>query len=37
MSGIGVVEKIGSLPTSPPQDGSPMPAVVMSSVTASTG
>ena len=37
VSGIGVVEKIGSLPTSPPQDGSPMPAVVMSSVTVSTG
>jgi peptidyl-prolyl cis-trans isomerase B (cyclophilin B) len=36
-SGIGVVEKIGSLPTSPPQDGSPMPAVVMSSVTVSSG
>ncbi len=36
LSGLGVVEKIGSLPTNPPQDGSPMPAVVMSSVTVST-
>ena len=36
-SGIGVVEKIGSLPTNPPQDGSPTPAVVMSSVTVSAG
>ncbi|HEY1518698.1 MAG TPA: peptidylprolyl isomerase [Solirubrobacteraceae bacterium] len=36
VSGIGVVEKIGSLPTNPPGDGSPTPAVVMSSVTAST-
>jgi len=35
-SGIGVVEKIGSLPTSPPQDGSPSPAVVMSKVTVRT-
>jgi peptidyl-prolyl cis-trans isomerase B (cyclophilin B) len=36
-SGINVVEKIGSLPTNPPQDGAPTPAVVMSSVTVSTG
>jgi peptidyl-prolyl cis-trans isomerase B (cyclophilin B) len=36
VSGINVVEKIGSLPTNPPQDGSPTPAVVMSSVTVST-
>ena len=36
VSGIGVVEKIGSLPTNPPGDGSPTPAVVMSSVTVST-
>jgi peptidyl-prolyl cis-trans isomerase B (cyclophilin B) len=35
-SGIGVVEKIGALPTNPPQDGAPTPAVVMSSVTVST-
>jgi cyclophilin family peptidyl-prolyl cis-trans isomerase len=33
VSGLGVVEKIGSLPTNPPQDGTPSPAVVMSSVT----
>lgn len=33
VSGIDVVQKIGSLPTNPPQDGSPTPAVVMSSVT----
>jgi peptidyl-prolyl cis-trans isomerase B (cyclophilin B) len=36
VSGIGVVEKIGSLPTNPPQDGSPSPAVVMSKVTVSS-
>jgi cyclophilin family peptidyl-prolyl cis-trans isomerase len=36
VSGIGVVEKIGSLPTNPPQDGSPSPPVVMSKVTVST-
>ena len=36
VSGIGVVERIGSLPTNPPQDGSPTPAVVMSKVTVST-
>jgi cyclophilin family peptidyl-prolyl cis-trans isomerase len=33
VSGIAVVEKIGALPTNPPQDGTPNPAVVMSSVT----
>jgi peptidyl-prolyl cis-trans isomerase B (cyclophilin B) len=36
-SGINVVEKIGSLPTNPPQDGAPTTPVVMSSVTVSTG
>jgi peptidyl-prolyl cis-trans isomerase B (cyclophilin B) len=36
VSGTDVVEKIGSLPTSPPQDGAPTPAVVMSSVTVKT-
>jgi peptidyl-prolyl cis-trans isomerase B (cyclophilin B) len=36
VSGIGVVEKIGSLPTNPPQDGMPTTPVVMSSVTVST-
>ena len=35
-SGIDVVERIGSLPTNPPQDGSPSPAVVMSKVTVSS-
>lgn len=33
VSGLSVVEKIGSLPTNPPQDGTPSPAVVMSRVT----
>jgi cyclophilin family peptidyl-prolyl cis-trans isomerase len=33
VSGITVVEKIGSLPTNPPGDGMPTPAVVMSKVT----
>jgi peptidyl-prolyl cis-trans isomerase B (cyclophilin B) len=33
VSGLSVVAKIGSLPTNPPQDGTPSPAVVMSSVT----
>lgn len=37
VSGIDVVEKIGSLPTNPPGDGAPTPPVVMSSVTVSTG
>jgi cyclophilin family peptidyl-prolyl cis-trans isomerase len=36
VSGIGVVEKIGSLPTNPPGDGAPTPPVVMSKVTVST-
>ena len=36
VSGINVVEKIGSLPTDPPQDGAPTTPVVMSSVTVST-
>jgi peptidyl-prolyl cis-trans isomerase B (cyclophilin B) len=36
VSGIGVVEKIGALPTNPPGDGAPSPAVVMSSVTVSS-
>jgi cyclophilin family peptidyl-prolyl cis-trans isomerase len=37
VSGLDVVERIGSLPTNPPGDGEPTPAVVMSSVTVSTG
>ena len=36
ISGIGVVEKIGSLPTAPPGDGTPTTPVVMSSVTVAT-
>ncbi len=36
VSGIAVVEKIGSLPTNPPGDGAPTTPVVMSSVTVST-
>ena len=36
VSGIDVVRRIGSLPTNPPNDGTPRPAVVMSSVTVST-
>jgi peptidyl-prolyl cis-trans isomerase B (cyclophilin B) len=36
VSGIDVVEKIGSLPTNPPQDGAPTTPVVMTSVTVST-
>jgi peptidyl-prolyl cis-trans isomerase B (cyclophilin B) len=36
VSGIGVVEKIGSLPTNPPGDGTPTPSVVMSSVTVAS-
>jgi peptidyl-prolyl cis-trans isomerase B (cyclophilin B) len=36
VSGIDVVERIGSLPVSPPGDGMPTPAVVMSSVTVSS-
>jgi peptidyl-prolyl cis-trans isomerase B (cyclophilin B) len=35
VSGTSVVEAIGSLPTDPPEDGAPKPAVVMSSVTVS--
>jgi peptidyl-prolyl cis-trans isomerase B (cyclophilin B) len=35
VSGLDVVEKIGSLPTTPSGDGTPTPAVVMSSVTVS--
>jgi peptidyl-prolyl cis-trans isomerase B (cyclophilin B) len=34
-SGQSVVDAIGSLPTNPPQDGQPTPAVVMSRVTVS--
>jgi cyclophilin family peptidyl-prolyl cis-trans isomerase len=33
VSGQDVVDRIGALPTNPPQDGMPSPAVVMSSVT----
>jgi cyclophilin family peptidyl-prolyl cis-trans isomerase len=33
VSGMTVVQRIGALPTNPPQDGAPQPAVVMSSVT----
>lgn len=36
VSGIDVVEKIGSLPTNPAGDGAPTPSVVMSSVTVSS-
>jgi peptidyl-prolyl cis-trans isomerase B (cyclophilin B) len=36
ISGIDVVKKIGSLPTNPPSDGAPTPAVVMSKVTVAT-
>jgi peptidyl-prolyl cis-trans isomerase B (cyclophilin B) len=36
LSGIKVVEKIGALPTNPPQDGAPTTPVVMTSVTVST-
>ena len=35
VSGLDVVERIGSLPTTPAGDGAPTPAVVMSSVTVS--
>lgn len=35
VSGQNVVDAIGALPTNPPQDGMPSPAVVMSSVTVS--
>ncbi len=33
VSGQSVVDAIGALPTTPPSDGTPSPAVVMSSVT----
>ncbi|MGN6872855.1 MAG: peptidylprolyl isomerase [Solirubrobacteraceae bacterium] len=36
VSGIDVVEKIGSLPTNPPSDGAPTSPVVMSKVTVAT-
>jgi peptidyl-prolyl cis-trans isomerase B (cyclophilin B) len=36
VSGIKVVEKIGALPTNPPQDGAPTTPVVMTSVTVAT-
>jgi cyclophilin family peptidyl-prolyl cis-trans isomerase len=36
VSGMNVVQAIGALPTNPPQDGAPSPAVVMSGVTART-
>lgn len=36
VSGMGVVEKIGSLPTNPPSDGTPTPPVVMSKVTVTS-
>jgi peptidyl-prolyl cis-trans isomerase B (cyclophilin B) len=36
VSGIDVVETIGALPTNPQGDGSPTPAVVMSSVTVTS-
>jgi cyclophilin family peptidyl-prolyl cis-trans isomerase len=35
VSGISVVQRIGALPTNPPGDGAPSPAVVMSRVTVS--
>jgi cyclophilin family peptidyl-prolyl cis-trans isomerase len=35
-SGLGVVQAIGSLPTTPPVDGMPTPTVVMSSVRVAT-
>ena len=35
-SGLNVVKAIGALPTNPPGDGSPTPAVVMSKVTVSS-
>ena len=36
VSGIGVVDTIGSLPTNPAGDGAPTPTVVMSSVTVAS-
>jgi peptidyl-prolyl cis-trans isomerase B (cyclophilin B) len=35
VSGMNVVQRIGALPTNPPQDGAPNPAVVMSRVAVS--
>jgi peptidyl-prolyl cis-trans isomerase B (cyclophilin B) len=35
VSGLDVVQRIGSLPTNPSGDGTPMPAVVMSHVSVS--
>jgi peptidyl-prolyl cis-trans isomerase B (cyclophilin B) len=35
VTGESIVDAIGSLPTNPPQDGTPTPTVVMSSVTVS--
>jgi peptidyl-prolyl cis-trans isomerase B (cyclophilin B) len=37
VSGMAIVQRIGALPTTPPQDGAPSPAVVMSKVTVSGG
>ena len=36
VSGIDVVERIGALPTNPPGDGAPTPAVVMSRVSVTS-
>lgn len=36
VSGMAVVQRIGGLPTTPPQDGAPNLAVVMSRVTVAT-
>ncbi len=36
VSGLAVVQRIGSLPTNPTGDGAPTPSVVMSSVTVTT-
>ena len=36
VSGMAAVEKIGSLPTNPPGDGTPTPSVVMSRVTVAS-
>jgi cyclophilin family peptidyl-prolyl cis-trans isomerase len=35
VSGMNVVQRIGALPTNPPQDGAPNPAVVMQRVVVS--
>ena len=37
VSGLNVVQRIGALPTNPPGDGSPTPAVVMTAVSVSAG